>query len=137
MRRRKKAVRQPGVTVCPCSGCCRDCENCDLRGLRVLLVGGITRIQDRYRAVIEERQGIFEYHDGYVRKGTDALGEQIRRSDVVICPVTCNSHGACMAAKAFGKKFNKPIFMLPRASCSALSQAMNHIGSLMAEGMGN
>ena len=33
------------------------------------MVGGITRMESLYRELIESRGGVFEYHDGYVKKG--------------------------------------------------------------------
>ena len=40
-----------------CAGCGRSCAACDLCQKRVLMVGGITKMEDRYREVVEMRGG--------------------------------------------------------------------------------
>ena len=109
-----------------CSGCVRSCLDCDLCRKRVLMVGGITKMEDRYREVVESRGGVFEYHDGYMRNGARNLEGVIRRADMVLCPVNCNSHTACGVVKSLGKKYGKPVFMLAGSSVSALAQAVEH-----------
>jgi hypothetical protein len=77
-----------------------------------------------YRALIESSGGIFEYHDGYMKKGFKLLEGRLRRADVVVCPVNCNSHAACSAVKNLAKKHNKTVHMLDNSSLSAVSQAI-------------
>ncbi len=107
---------------------CRHCDpSCPLYGIcrkRVLVVGGITRIRDRYRRIIEGEGGRFAYHDGYMNNGSKQLERHLKRADVVLCPVTCNSHGACSLVKKLGKKYNKPVHMLASSSLTALSQVI-------------
>ena len=116
-----------------CSGCGRSCAACDLCQKRVLMVGGITKMENRYREVIETRGGVFEYHDGYMRNGSRELEGVIRRADMVLCPVNCNSHTACGVVKNLGKKYGKPVFMLAGSSVSALAQAVEHAGARVLE----
>ncbi len=116
-----------------CAGCGRSCAACDLCQKRVLMVGGITKMEDRYREVVEMRGGVFEYHDGYIRNGARNLEGVIRRADMVLCPVNCNSHTACGVVKNLGKKYGKPVFMLAGSSVSALAQAVEHAGARVLE----
>jgi hypothetical protein len=104
--------------------CDANCPSFDLCKKRILIVGGITRMESLYRELIESRGGVFEYHDGYVKKGAKCLEGCLKRADVVLCPVNCNSHAACSIVKNLGKKHNKQVYMLPNSSLSAVSQVI-------------
>jgi hypothetical protein len=104
--------------------CDATCPSFDLCKKRILIVGGITRMESLYRELIEGCGGIFEYHDGYMKKGIKALESRLRRADVVVCPVSCNSHAACSIVKNLAKKHNKTVHMLANSSLSAVSQAI-------------
>lgn len=105
--------------------CDEQCPAFDLCAKRVLIVGGITKMQAYYRDLIEQKGGIFEYHDGYMNGGKRGLEGQVKRSDIVLCPVNCNSHGGCLSVKKLCQKHNKPVQMLSGASLSAISQAIS------------
>ena len=104
--------------------CDETCPSFGLCGKRVLIVGGMTKMKAFYRKLIEENGGVFEYHDGYTRGGAKSLDCQIRRADVVLCPVDCNGHNACSTAKRLGKKYKKTVKMLPGSGLSAISRAL-------------
>jgi DNA repair exonuclease SbcCD ATPase subunit len=104
--------------------CNVNCPSFDLCQKRVLIVGGITRMEAAYRRLIESRGGIFDYHDGYMKKGVKKLQERLKRADMVLCPVSCNSHGACLAVKKLAKKHNKVVHMLSSAGLAAISEAI-------------
>ncbi|MFW6241831.1 MAG: DUF2325 domain-containing protein, partial [Thermodesulfobacteriota bacterium] len=99
----------------------QDCATCSKR---ILIVGGMTRIRHLYQALVESRGGVFDYHDGYMQNGNRDIDAQVRRSDIVICPVNCNSHGACRKIKHLCKKYEKPFKMLSSASLSAITEAL-------------
>ena len=96
----------------------------DLCQRRILIVGGMTRIESAYRQLIEKNGGVFEYHDGRTKGGIKELKSRVRRADVVFCPVNINSHNACSAVKKLGKKYGKPIHMLAGSGLNAISQAL-------------
>jgi hypothetical protein len=100
------------------------CPSFDLCKKRILLVGGITRMESLYRELVEKSGGIFEYHDGYMKNGIRMLECRLRRADVVVCPVNCNSHAACSIVKNLAKKHNKTVHMLANSSLSAVSRAI-------------
>jgi hypothetical protein len=100
------------------------CPSFDLCQKRILIVGGITRMEYLYRELIKSNGGVFEYHDGYMKKGVKKLECRLRRADVVVCPVSCNSHAACSIVKNLAKKHNKTVHMLANSSLSAVSQAI-------------
>ena len=112
--------------------CDETCPSYDLCQRRVLMVGGLTKIKSLYRQVIEAKNGIFEYHDGYMQNGTKNLEHRVRRADVVLCPVNCNSHAACALVKKLGKKHKKPVRLLASSSLNAIGEAISGKGDLYA-----
>ena len=104
--------------------CEESCPTFNLCQKRVLIVGGITRMEALYRRLIEDSGGIFEYHDGYMKKGAKMLENRLLRADMVLCPVNCNSHAACTLVKNLAKKHNKPLHMLANSSLSSVSQVI-------------
>ena len=104
--------------------CDASCPSFDLCKKRVLIVGGITRMESLYRELIEGSGGIFEYHDGYMNKGVRQLESRLRRADVVVCPVSCNSHAACSIVKNLAKKHKKTVHMVAGSSLTAVSQVI-------------
>ena len=104
--------------------CNKSCPAFDLCKKRVLIVGGITRMKSAYRELIESSGGVFDYHDGYVKKGAKSLEYRMKRADMVLCPVNCNSHTACSVVKTLGKKHKKNVHMLPSYGLSTVSQVI-------------
>ena len=112
--------------------CDENCPSFDLCRKRILIVGGITKIESLYRKLIEENGGIFEYHDGYMSGGVKMLENRLKRSDVVFCPVDCNSHVACLTVKKLGKKHKKDVRMLAGSGLSTISHALSECGKDVA-----
>ncbi|MBF0377734.1 MAG: DUF2325 domain-containing protein [Desulfamplus sp.] len=102
------------------NSCDRSCPSFDLCKKRVLIVGGMSKMESLYRQIVEQNGGFFEYHDGYVKGGIDKLECCFKRADIVLCPVNCNSHAACSLVKQLGKKHNKPVQMLAGAGLNAI-----------------
>lgn len=109
--------------------CSPDCPSYDLCQKRILIVGGIERMESAYRKLVEDRGGILEYHAGHMKSGGKALENSVQRADLVLCPVNCNSHGACLMVKNLGKKYKKPVHMLPNFSLSTLARTVEEIHS--------
>ena len=104
--------------------CDASCPSFDLCKKRVLIVGGITRMESLYRELIEGSGGIFEYHDGFMKQGIKRLESRLRRADVVLCPVNCNSHAACSIVKTLAKKHNKTVHMMANSSLNSVSRVI-------------
>ena len=85
---------------------------------------GVSKVLVVSGEAVEERGGVFEYHDGRLHGGARELESRFRRADVVLCPVNCNSHGACLLLKNLGKKHGKPVHMLPGFGLGTVSRAM-------------
>lgn len=105
----------------------QDCPKTRLCDKRILIVGGITKMKHFYQRLIEKNGAIFEYHDGYMQNGNGNLEKRVRRCDLILCPVDCNSHAACMRVKKLGRKHKKPYKILRRSSLSAISNALLEI----------
>jgi len=104
---------------------CNDkCPQFKLCAKRILIVGGITKLKHLYRDLIESSGGEFDYHDGYMNNGKQNLEARVKRSDLIICPVNCNSHGACHRVKKLCQKHSKSVKMLPSSSLSAITEAL-------------
>jgi hypothetical protein len=117
--------------------CNENCAAFDLCKKRVLIVGGIARMETLYRQLIESSGGVFEYHEGHMKGGSKELESSLKRSDIVLCPVNCNSHAACTMVKNLGKKHNKPVHMLPNFSLNIVSQVIRDCGSSAFSGSAN
>ena len=105
-------------------GCEATCPEYDSCPKRILIVGGITKLKSHYRRLVKNSGADFEYHDGYMRSGKQGLEGPVRRSDIVLCPISCNSHGACSSLKRLCRKHKKPFCMLRSASLSSVSKAL-------------
>ncbi|MCF8068588.1 MAG: DUF2325 domain-containing protein [Desulfobacterales bacterium] len=105
--------------------CEESCPEYHLCEKRVLIVGGIIKMKQFYRKLIESKGGVFEYHDGYMKNGNKNLGDSISRSDIILCPVNCNSYGACDRTKKLCKKLNKPVKMLSGSSLNTIFNALS------------
>jgi hypothetical protein len=125
----RKETQETLRTFMEMNRCDADCPSFNLCSKRVLIVGGIARMEALYRQLIETSGGVFEYHDGYMNGGAKQLENSLRRSDIVLCPVNCNSHAACAMVKNLGKKHNKPVHMLPSFSLSTVSQIIRTCGA--------
>ncbi len=100
---------------CPCANCPK----------RVLVVGGIERMESLYRKLIEDKGHTFEYHAGHLRKGGNKLENCLQRADVILCPVNCNSHSACLQVKHLCKKHNKNLQLMRNFSLSAIERTLD------------
>ena len=106
-----------------------DCrkENCSqyrLCARRIFMIGGITKMKSHYKNIIEKAGGEFDYHDGYIKSAGGDIEAKVKRSDLVLCPVNCNSHNACIRVKKLCNQHKTPLKILSSSSLSAVSQAV-------------
>lgn len=111
---------------CPSQNVCLgdDCPHYQLCAKRVFMIGGITKMKGYYRDIVEKAGGKFDYHDGYMKNAGTNLAAKVKRCDVVVCPVSCNSHNACLQVKKLCHRYNKEVKFLNSASLSAVTQAL-------------
>ena len=111
--------------TCTKSPCTRDsCARYRLCAKRIFLVGGITKMRAFYKEVVENAGGEFHYHNGCMKNANANLEAKVKRCDLVLCPVNCNSHNACRKVKQLCNRHNKPLKILSSSSLSAVSQAL-------------
>jgi len=123
------------VGVCDCDG---DCANCtalpgaapntmDLRGRRILCVGGRGSLNGHYRLLVERCNGELMRHDGGLEDNRARLEALLASADAVICPLDCVSHDASSRTKRFCKRHAKPCVMLKRSGVGAFALALSQL----------
>ncbi|MDE0173539.1 MAG: DUF2325 domain-containing protein [Defluviicoccus sp.] len=103
-----------------------DAPAIDLCGRRIAYVGGRDAAVRHFRALVESANGRFAHHDGGVEDGAQRLDRVLSQADVVLCPIDCVSHSACLRAKKFCKRAAKTFVPLRSASLSALAAGLHH-----------
>ena len=107
------------------SGCLKEaCSKYRLCAKRIFMIGGHTKMKPYYQEIVEKAGGVFDYHDGYMKNACSNLEAMVKRSDLVLCPVNCNSHNACLRVKKLCHRHNKALKILNNSSLSAISQAI-------------
>ena len=98
----------------------------DLCGRRIAYVGGREAAIRHFRALVESANGQFAHHDGGIEDGAQRLDRVLSQADVVLCPIDCVSHSACLRAKKFCKRAAKTFVPLRSASLSSLAAGLHH-----------
>lgn len=127
----KRSAASKGASVQSYSEDCRNCQACnsscskfDLCQKRVCIVGGVERMEVQYRSMIEENNGFLDYHSGSMQGRLKVLKTQLQRADIILCPINCNSHTACLQVKSIAKKLGKKFHMLPTGSLTAVKKIL-------------
>ncbi len=82
------------------------------------------RLDLEKQKLAEKTGGEFHYHDGRMKNASDNMEAKVKRCDLVLCPINCNSHNACRKVKQLCSRHNKPLKILSSSSLSAVSQAL-------------
>ena len=90
----------------------------DLKSCQVLYVGGLGGLSAQFRAIVEQSNGLFRYHDGGMEDNKNTLSSAIAKADVVFCPWNCISHNAIKKIKRQCARESKKVHYLRRASIS-------------------
>jgi hypothetical protein len=113
------------------AGGCVLCDKKDLCSKKILMVGGIDRLEQNYRDVVAALNGEFRHHFGDKNCNCE-LKNSIRWADAVICPIDVNSHCACKNAKKLCKKYNKKLLFLKNSGVGTFERIVNEISDLIA-----
>ncbi len=115
----------------PCPSCdtcqCKDCPGLDLCSRCVLYVGGQHSLVPRYRRIVEGCGGEFIHHDGGKEEAGRRLLTKVSQADMILCPVDCVSHDACLCVKRLCKQEAKPYVMMRSSSLSAFANGLKEI----------
>ena len=102
----------------------------DLCQKRILLVGGMEKMENFYKEMVNKLGGKFKYHDGKCYQSNQSnLKELVQWSDMVLCPVDVNSHSACMMVKRECRKSGKQYYMLRKSSLSTFYKTLASVSS--------
>ena len=96
----------------------------DLKSCQVLYVGGLGGLSAQFRAIVEQSNGLFRYHDGGMEDNKNTLSSAIAKADVVFCPWNCISHNAIKKIKRQCARESKKVHYLHRASISTFVDAL-------------
>jgi len=101
----------------------------DLKERRVLYVGGIGGQESHYKALVEQLNGSFLYHDGGLEGGQKSLASALAKADVVLVPWNCVSHSATKNIKIHCARSSTPVLYLRRPSTSAFVAGLEEAAS--------
>jgi hypothetical protein len=99
----------------------------NLKGVRLLYVGGRPGQIPRIRAFVEAAQGEFLHHDGGVEERKGLLAGLVGRADTVFFPVDCISHEAAGGLKRLCRQAAKPYLPLRSASLTSFIAALSRV----------
>ncbi|OSM01381.1 hypothetical protein MAIT1_01319 [Magnetofaba australis IT-1] len=123
----ESAIQTLLAPTCENSGACdgKQCAHPDLKGRCLLYVGGVTHLRGRYRDLVKRYNGRLIHHDGGVGDGAARLESLMSRADLVICPVDCVSHDACLRSKKYCKHNGKPFISLRSSGLASLTRELH------------
>lgn len=116
----------------------RSCDDCalndacpgpELRGRRLLCVGGRVNLQAMYRQLVEKAGGHFIYHDGGKQEALARLPELLGQADAVICPADNVGHPADYQLKRHCKQARKPCVMLRGSSLACFADGLSRLAA--------
>lgn len=113
----------------PCNECgLDDCTPaCDLRGRRILCVGGRNRLVEQYREMVARCNGRFEHHDGGVEDNRQRLDAMLSAADAVVCATDAVSHDAYYRLKRLCKRQGKPHVFLRTSGIGTFARAIEGV----------
>ncbi len=91
---------------------------------RLLMVGGSCSLNSYYREIIENMGWEFRYHDGCLNGGRQTLIERLKWSDLILCSLDVNSHGAVNCVKEYADKLKKEYRLLHNSSLSGIARVL-------------
>lgn len=97
----------------------------DIAGKSILYVGGRPHVLRHLKASVEARNASLLHHDGGMEQTTRSLEGMVERADIVVCPIDCISHDACLRVKSMCKQRCKPFLPLRNAGASSFHRALN------------
>lgn len=104
----RELVARGSPAFAPCEESAGETRSCPmghcLQGRRIAMVGGIDSLEAHYRNLVEQSGGEFCRHDGRCCHGDRKLEQFVRNADLVVCPVSVNSHFGATGVKRLCRK---------------------------------
>jgi hypothetical protein len=89
--------------------------------MRVVVVGGVERTENRLQETAEELGHELEFHGGHMDgRRADGLRNAVERADFVIVVTDVNSHGAVQVARREARRFGRGVVVMRRCSPARL-----------------
>ena len=112
--------------ACAAPQSCRQevCEHCPLQGRKVIIIGGLDRLEPGYRQTVSRLGGECEFHTGKLRNGNRRLKQRVANADLVVFITSINSHAALNAVKKECKRCSKPFCALRQTGCGSLEETL-------------
>lgn len=112
---------------CPAGRDCRDCV--DLRGRRILCIGGRGTLADHYRDLVARCNGELVRHDGGLEDSHHRLEAMMAAADAIVCPADFVSHNAYQRAKRFCKRYAKPCILMRSSGIASFARALEQLAA--------
>jgi len=106
-----------------------ECPLSNLKGLNILYVGGRASQCSFFKALVEQHNGSFLYHDGGKEDSKARLANILAQADAVLCPTDCVSHDAYYRIKKHCENQAKQMIMIPHASLSSFAKGLGEIAA--------
>ena len=95
---------------------------CALEHLRIALVGGLDRLEDKYQEAFEKSGAEFRFHSGVSGGGSAVRLKTLANwADVVVFVTRVNSHNALLIAKGICRKSGKLFLVMHHAGAEQIS----------------
>ncbi|MCB2191989.1 MAG: DUF2325 domain-containing protein [Deltaproteobacteria bacterium] len=121
-RSNKKSSTKACATIRQCGE--EVCEHCPLQGRKVMIIGGLDRLEPSYRETVNRLGGECVFHTGKLRNGNRRLKQRVANADLVVFITSINSHAALNAVKKECKRCSKPFCALRQTGCGSLEQTL-------------
>ncbi len=109
-----------------CSCDSGECEACPLASKRVAIVGGLHRLEPKYKEAVESLGGECLFHGGICQGGSESLKNAVKRSDIVVFITRINSHTALNVVRTICKKTNKRFLAVRETGPQAIAEALRY-----------
>ncbi len=118
--------KKTGHQACPASLSRQGqvCEHCPLQGRKVMIIGGLDRLEPNYRETVSRLGGECTFHTGKLRSGNRRLKQCVAKADLVVFITSINSHAALNAVKQECKRCSKPFCALRQTDCGSLEETL-------------
>lgn len=100
------------------------CEYCPLQGRKVVIIGGLDRLEPNYRETVSRLGGECVCHTGKLRSGNRRLKQRVANADLVVFITSINSHAALNTVKKECKRCSKPFCALRQTGCGSLEATL-------------
>ena len=126
---RTTVIESPQPCVSRQTNCCRQPGSqgrCPLENLKVALIGGLDRLEQKYRSAFEDLGAAkFLFHTGNSNCGeAQKLKSLTMNSDIVVFITSVNSHNALKVVKAICKRSGKSFIAIRETGPSQISKAV-------------